>query len=209
MNISSAIIVNDLIKRYKDFELSIPFLALDYGKIYGFYGENGSGKTTLLKIIASIIKQDNGKITLSPTSKGKSPEITFLFQEPKLLNRTVRNNLIYPLKIKKLPFSDLTLKNVLSLVGMDFEKFKNKKSHELSGGEKKRISLAQKIIFDPDIIILDEPTANIDVNSIKIISSLIISYKKKNKLVLVSNHDYNWLSNICDNIFSLKDGQLN
>lgn len=208
MNISSAVIVNDLIKRYKDFELRIPSLVLDYGKTYGFYGENGSGKTTLLKVIASIVKQDMGEITFKPAPTGKLPEKTILFQEPRLLNRTVKDNLIYPLKIKKLPFNENTLKNVLNLVGMNFEKFKNKKPQELSGGERKRVSLAQKIIFDPDIIILDEPTANVDLNSIEIISSLIDSYKKNNKLVLVSSHDHSWLSDICDEIFSMKNGKF-
>lgn len=208
MSTSTAIIINDLTKDYKGFKLHIPFLELHYGKVYGLYGENGSGKTTLLKLIASIIKHDEGTITFNPASKKTPPEITFLFQEPKLLNRTVKNNLIYPLKIKKIPFTEQTLKNVLQIVGMDFDKFSEKKPHELSGGEKKRISLAQKIIFDPDIVILDEPTANVDVKSIQVISELIVNFKKSNKLVLISNHDYNWLSNTCDDIIPLKDGKL-
>jgi tungstate transport system ATP-binding protein len=210
-----ALSASNIIKQYNhSFMLNVPYFESIYGGVYGFYGPNGSGKTTFMKILALIMKPDSGKVFINKREITQSDikvkrRISFLFQEVKLLNRTVKDNLIYPLKIRRVN-SDLSkIKEILDLLYLPTDYILFKGPDELSGGEKKRVSLAQKLIFCPDIIFLDEPTANIDVESIKIISNVIKSLKSEDKCVIISSHDYEWLSNICDEINFINNGMIN
>jgi len=180
-----AISVRNIIKSYDhNFTLNVPKFDACYGTIYGFYGPNGSGKTTFMKILSLILSPDSGNIYInneevSQNGIDQRRKLSFLFQDVKLLNRNVRDNLAYPLKIRKLKINIEQIKDTLDMISLPAEQFLYKKPNELSGGEKKRVSLAQKLIFNPDIIFLDEPTANVDVKSIKIISDVIRNLNPK------------------------------
>jgi tungstate transport system ATP-binding protein len=166
-----------------------------------------------MKILSLIIPADSGDIYIDNKKANIDTveikrKLSFLFQEPKLLHRSIKGNLIYPLKIRKEKISMKKIEDMLEKLDIQPDSFLNKKPWELSGGEKKRVSLAQKLIFDPDIIFLDEPTANIDEKSVVIISNIIQDLKMRQKCIIVSSHDYDWLSEVADELFFTKKGVL-
>lgn len=196
-----------------EFNLFVSRFDASYGRVYGFYGPNGSGKTTFMKILGLIMAPDSGDVVINGCRASVNKleikrKMSFVFQEPKLLKRKVRDNLKFPLKLRNESVSAENIKNILKKLSLNPQIFLNKKPHELSGGEKKRISLAQKLIFEPDIILLDEPTANIDSKSLAVITSLLAELKEQNKCIIVSSHDYEWLSATADEIYYLSDGHF-
>jgi tungstate transport system ATP-binding protein len=211
---NKAIFAKNILKKYNSqFTLNVDEFSATYGKVYGFYGPNGSGKTTFMKILSLIIPADSGDIYIDNKKADMGAveikrKLSFLFQEPKLLRRSIKGNLIYPLKIRNEKISIKKIEEMLEKLDIQPDNFLNKKPWELSGGEKKRVSLAQKLIFDPEIIFLDEPTANIDEKSVAIISDIVQDLKMRQKCVIVSSHDYEWLSKVADELYFTKKGVL-
>lgn len=211
---NKAIFAKNILKKYNSqFILNVDEFFATYGKVYGLYGPNGSGKTTFMKILSLIIPADSGDIYINNKKADMDAveikrKLSFLFQEPKLLRRSIKGNLIYPLKIRNEKISIKKIEEMLEKLDIQPDNFLSKKPWELSGGEKKRVSLAQKLIFDPEIIFLDEPTANIDEKSVAIISDIIQDLKMRQKCVIVSSHDYEWLSKVADELYFTKKGVL-
>lgn len=172
---------------------------------YIIVGESGIGKTTLLNILCGYTQLDSGAVV-----KSNNDNIQYLFQDQLLFtNMTVIENLYikYCSKIKNcLHISNYS--NLFMSILNDFSlgELANKKVSLLSGGEKQRVQLAQISLFDPDIILMDEPTSNLDkVNKIKI--AQLIDTFFNNKLIIIVSHDDPYIfKNI--HIVELKEGRL-
>ncbi len=199
----------------KNFSLSIPDLEIERGSAIGLAGANGCGKSTLMKMMAMLIAPDSGEILLnnrkiSPGDIYVKNRITYLLQEPYLLKRTVFENIAYGLKQKK----DCTdLKNrvfkALNDVALNPKLFARRKWHELSGGEIQRVSLAARIVLQPEIIILDEPISNTDHESSEIIKNRLLELNRNfNTTIICSSHDQAWLNSITDDIYKMHNGKI-
>ena len=195
--------------------LDIPELTLKSGTITGIMGPNGGGKTTLLKLLAFVNKPTHGQVFYKgkpemPFSPAVRSKVTLLTQKPYLLKRSVYENIVYGLKIRK-DTKDISHRVNLSLeaVGLDPPRFAGRKWHELSGGEAQRVALAARLILKPDVLLLDEPIANVDTKSAKLIrkASLLARKTLGTTLVIVS-HDIQWLYSISDRQLSLYNGKL-
>ncbi|WP_105956849.1 ATP-binding cassette domain-containing protein [Apilactobacillus quenuiae] len=190
--------LNNIYKKYKE---KVIFEDLNYkftsGKIYALKGPSGSGKSTILNIIARFDNKYNGKIMYNnknikniKQSKYFANIMGYLFQNYALLdNDTVSDNLsiAFPLKKKK-NHNDIMV-NALEKVNLD-KNFLKRKIYELSGGEQQRVAIARMIIKNPNILLIDEPTAALDINNSKdILKNIIYPMKKLNKIIIIATHD--------------------
>jgi tungstate transport system ATP-binding protein len=157
-------------------------------------GQNGSGKTTLLKSLS-------GLITYEGSIEGNL-NITYNSPKPVLFNRTVLENIVYPLKIRK-----LDIDSYMDTVN-DYSKklcltsLLEKHAHKLSDGEQKKTSILRSIIFGPKILLLDEPTASLDVESIVELTLLLKELKKSMTIIIVS-HDRAFIEELHDDVIEL------
>ena len=184
---------------------------INKGKIIGLLGPNGCGKTTTIAMILGLVKPTSGEVII----KGKNLEkerinllekmnfISPYVELPKKL--TVEENLkvyagLYGVKNVNEKISELV--NELRL-----NKFLKKKTGELSSGQKNRISLAKALINDPEILMLDEPTASLDPDTGDFVRSFIEHYSSKtNVTILLASHNMNEVERLCDSVMMMKDG---
>ena len=184
---------------------------INKGKIIGLLGPNGCGKTTTIAMILGLVKPTSGEVLI----KGKNIEkerikllekmnfISPYVELPKKL--TVEENLkvyagLYGVKNINKKISELV--NELRL-----NKFLKKKTGELSSGQKNRISLAKALINDPEILLLDEPTASLDPETGDFVRSFIEHYSSKtNVTILLASHNMNEVERLCDSVMMMKDG---
>lgn len=185
-------------------------LELRSGNIYGFYGRNGSGKTMLFRAISTLIYPTSGDILID----GKSlihddfdlRQIGVLIEDPGFypyLTGYENLMLLYSINNKK---NANYINSILELVGLsDAAK---KKFKEYSLGMKQRLRIAQAIMENQKIIILDEPTNGLDELGIEDIRKIIIKEKEKGKLILIASHNKEDLSILCDKIYKIDKGKI-
>ena len=190
-------------------------LKIKKGSITALIGPNGSGKSTLLKLLAFAQKPTQGQIFYKghkeyPFSQRTRSKITLLTQKPYLLKRTIFENIAYGLKIRKdTDHLEKRVEEALLNVGLDYEKFENRKWHELSGGEAQRVAMAARLILKPEVLLLDEPVASVDTKSAKLIRRASLNAKKEwGTTLVIASHDLQWLYSISDRQLSMFKGQL-
>ncbi len=193
--------------------LNIPELNIEEGKIYAVFGASGSGKTTLLKILNGLLKVQKGKIFLYGESIEKDnyrrtrSDTVYVHQNPVLLSGTVFYNVGYGLKVRKMRGESIRkiVKETLRWVGM--EGFEDRKSNNLSGGEVQRIAISRALAISPKVLLLDEPTANIDRDNIKRIENILLKLNSElNTTIIVSTHDLFFGRNVSNQIIYLNYG---
>lgn len=195
--------------------LSIEDLAIPSASITGLIGPNGSGKSTLLKLLAFIEEPTYGTILFQGRKVAPFPNVlrsrvTLLTQEPYLLRRTVFDNVAYGLKIRS-DTSDLAdrVGEALSLVGLEPQSFAKRKWMALSGGEAQRVALAARLVLKPGVLLLDEPTANVDSYSVRLIRKASLQARDEwGTTLVVATHDWQWLYETCDSVMHLLHGRL-
>ena len=198
--------------------LDIESLNFQKRKIYAIVGPNGSGKTTLLNILNLLEKPDKGQISFYDqeiTNKSNSDilesrrRMTLVNQDPFLFHSTVYDNIAYGLKIRSLSSAEqlIRVKNALKMVGLsDFEK---RRVNQLSGGEAQRVVIARALVIEPEVLFLDEPTANIDQKHIDVVERIIKKIKKEIKTtVIFTTHDLSQAYRLADEVISLLDGKI-
>ena len=194
--------------------LNIKHLAIPRRSIIGLTGPNGSGKSTLLRIFAFLEDPLKGKVVFeghpcSSRHHGIRRKVTLLTQEPYLLKRSVHANVAYGLKVRGERKTRERVAQALKLVSLSPERFSKRSWHELSGGEAQRVALAARLILRPEVLLLDEPTANLDAESAKQIKEASLAARRDwGTTLVIASHDMNWLQSICDKIISLSGGLL-
>ena len=180
-------------------------LTAQSGSCIGILGSNGSGKSTLLQILAGVLKPDSGSFTADgknlwncPGAVGYIPQGTPLLEE---LSAWDNLRLWYSRKELETELSE----GVLKLLGIG--EFLKKPVHALSGGMKKRLSIGCAVAQRPPILLLDEPTAALDLSCKQSISQYLTQYKNAGGLLFLTTHDSLELS-LCDQFYIIKDGKL-
>lgn len=183
------------------------------GEILGFLGPNGAGKSTTMNIITGYISATDGSVKVDGKDILESPEevkkkIGYLPEQPPLYNdMTVEEYLQFAAKLKKVEASNEseTIKRVMEVVKIT--DVKNRLIKNLSKGYKQRVGLAQAIIGDPEVLILDEPTVGLDPKQIIEIRNLIKDLGKKHTIIL-SSHILPEVSAVCDRVLIINKGQI-
>lgn len=196
--------ITDLEKRVGDFQLSIPYMELESGKIHGLIGPNGSGKSTLAKVIMNLLEVDEGKIDYEGISL---KECTLITQRPYLLHKSVYENLIYPLKIRRQKVDEAWVEKVLDQCGL---KGKEKQyARSLSSGERQKLAFARAMIFSPKLILIDETFSNLDPDSVRLFEDLILEQQRTKSVTwIIISHQLVHISRICDQVHYMEGGKL-
>ncbi len=194
--------------------LDIDRLVLPAGAIVGLAGPNGGGKSTLLRLLAFLESPAAGEVRyLGRPTAGREWELrgeaTYFPQEPYLLKRSVRANVGYGLAVRRAPDVRARVDAALAQVGLDPARFAGRSWRQLSGGEVKRVALAARLALRPRVLLLDEPTANLDRESAELVRRAVLAAREgQGTSLVISGHDQDWLRAICDDMLWLREGRL-
>ncbi len=207
--------VKNLTKKFKN-SLAVNKINFEIkkNKTVGLLGPNGCGKTTSIGMMLGLIKPSEGEIIIDNVNLEKANRVSVLskmnfaspyVELPKRL--TVKQNLevygkLYDVKNLEKKINQISEE-------LDIKNFLEKKTGELSSGQKNRVTLAKSLINDPEILFLDEPTASLDPDVGDYIRSYIESYKLKNKItILLASHNMTEVERLCDSIIMMKNGKI-
>ena len=182
-------------------------------EIIGLLGPNGCGKTTTIGMLLGLLKPSKGQININGMKIEKNrieilQKINFIspyIELPKKL--TVKQNLLVYGKLYGVENIKRRIEYLINKLRL--EELLNKKTGELSSGQKNRVSLAKALINDPDVLFLDEPTASLDPEVGDFVRTFLENYKKEKKMsVLLASHNMNEVTRLCASVLMMKDGVI-
>ena len=206
--------VNNLSKNFSSFEAvkEISF-SINESEILGLLGPNGCGKTTTIGMMLGLLKPTTGEVIINGLNVEKNrinllKKMNFIspyIELPKKL--TVKENLMVYGKL----YSVNNINNRIDYLTetLRLSEFINKKTGELSSGQKNRVSLAKAVVNDPDILLLDEPTASLDPETGDFVRTFIEKISSEKKIsILLASHNMNEVKRLCKSILMMKDGKI-
>lgn len=197
-SIKGAVILNDI------------SMTMTSGKIYGFKGKNGSGKTMLMRAICGLIIADSGTVSIDGRILHRDIQfpksIGVLIENPSFLPQYTGTKNLKLLASLSSNISDEDIKKALQRVGLDPEDKRTFRKYSL--GMKQKLGIANAIMGEPDIIILDEPINALDEESAHNIKKVLLEIRDRDKLIIIACHDKEELEFLSDIIYEIKDGCL-
>lgn len=192
--------------------LSDVSIQLGRGQLLLLSGENGAGKSTLLRIMAGLLRPDAGEVVdetgrraISHGRKSLLERVMYLHQIPYLFEGSVKKNLQF-VQQQGAPEARMQLGQALEWVGLSHLEDENAKT--LSGGERQRVALARALLRRPQFLLLDEPTAHLDAESISQIALLLAELKSRTVSMLIASHETGHLDQLVDIEYRLDQGNL-
>ena len=183
------------------------------GEIYGLLGSNGAGKTTTLRCISTLIKPDEGKITINNIDISNQKEIKknigFLTSELKLEETFTPSYLFeYFARFYEMSNEDIIARKKELFDIFEINDFSEIKIADLSTGMKQKVSIAISILHNPSVIIFDEPTNGLDVVTARLVKDFLIQQKNEGKTVVISTHIMSLVEQLCDRVGIIIDGEI-
>lgn len=203
--------VQNVVKRFRDqVVLKNVSISFEKGQIHGIVGRNGSGKTVLFKCICGLMHPEEGVILVNGKRVGRDvdmPEdIGAIIEAPGFLpNYSGYKNLRFLANIRRKIGKEEIL-NVLKTVGLDRESRKHVGKYSL--GMRQRLGIAQAIMEDPEILILDEPMNGLDNAGVQDIRALLLELKVQGKTILLASHNHEDIAALCDTVHEMDGGVL-
>jgi tungstate transport system ATP-binding protein len=204
--------LEDIEKNYREVKAldDLTFKA-EGGKVMVILGVNGAGKTTLLRISAGLEKSDKGSIYFNDdpiTNKDLRQKATLVFQRTAMFSMSVYDNLAYGLRLRGKKDSEIKEKITKTLHEVGLDNFEKRKAKRTSGGEQQRIALARAFLLEPKILLLDEPTANLDPRIAIIIEKAIMKRKSRENIIVMATHNLNQAKRLGDEIVHIHGGKI-
>ncbi len=190
-------------------------LDIPAGAVSVIIGPNGAGKTTLLRILGMLDKPSSGRMVYDGRPSGglNAREKTalrrrlgFVFQHPLLLNGTALGNMRHALALRRRPFDGARVEAALGAVGLAVRKDLDVRL--LSGGEKQRLQLARALLLEPEVLLADEPTSNLDPLSARSIEDQLLALARAGKTIILTTHNIAQARLLGGRLFFLKDGEI-
>jgi tungstate transport system ATP-binding protein len=204
--------LNKIRKKYREsMVLDIEELTIRKGTITGITGSNGAGKTTLLQIIAGLDDKYEGSVTYDgeALNAGIHERMTLVFQKPYLFRRTVFDNIAYPLQVRKWSKESISKRVMETALLLDIEALLAKKGHQLSGGESQKVATARALAHEPMLLLLDEPTSNLDPDSAMRMEGAVRKYNEDTgATVVIITHNMEQAERLCHDQIRLELGRM-
>jgi tungstate transport system ATP-binding protein len=202
-------------RRGGQFTLNIERLDFQSGRIYLLAGPNGAGKSTLLQLLGLLLPPDRGEIRVAGTAvRGGSDrqrlrrQITLVEQSPFLFDGTVYDNLAFGLRLRDI-HGDLQRQGILlALDKVGLRGFESRAARALSGGEARRVALARAMVLRPKVLLLDEPTAGLDRESLPLFESCLAALPGEGVTVILSTHDADQYRRLGGEVLRLEAGRI-
>lgn len=172
-------------------------------------GPNGAGKSTLIHILAGLINPTSGQILYDGNKAAPAKEMTLVFQKPYLISGTVEMNLRYPMKLRNWPRRDIEARTNQLLEALNITNLRHQKAWKLSGGETQKVALARALSFNPKLLLLDEPTANIDPATTYEIENILTKVSKdENMKIIIVTHNLAQAKRISQKTIVMNKGEI-
>ncbi|MBQ6304220.1 MAG: ABC transporter ATP-binding protein [Clostridiales bacterium] len=207
----SEIVVKNVSKKIKDAvilnDISVSFSS---GRIYGLKGKNGSGKTMLMRTVAGLLIPDSGSVVINGKTLHKDmsfpDSIGILIENPAFLPQYTGFKNLKLLASLSSGISDEDIRTALERVGLDPDDKRTYRKYSL--GMKQKLGIANAIMGEPDIIILDEPINALDEETVQMIKDVLLGIRDNDKLIIIACHDREELEYLSDVIYEIKDGSV-
>ncbi len=189
--------------------LSDVSLTLHRGERFALVGANGSGKTTLLRLLHGLVSGDGARETFPLAPEGRPPVASMVFQRPFLLRVSARWNVLPALwlhGVRGRAERERHCRRALARVGL--EHIAGRPAHQLSGGQQQRLALARALAVEPDILLLDEPTANLDPGAKYEVEALIDEIARDGVTVVVATHNLGQAKRLATRVAYLEAGRV-
>ena len=196
--------------------LDIASLSFETGHLYSLHGANGSGKSTLLNCLALLLTPQNGQLYFRQRRVSRGwfslprlrRQITLVHQAPYLFDGTVSDNLRMALRLGGICSNQAQQAIDEALTYVSLGDFHHRNARELSGGEQKRVAIARALALRPKVLLLDEPTANMDKYSVERLEQLIYTLPEKGMTVIIASHDQGQAQRLGSQVVELHNGQV-
>lgn len=199
--------VFDAVKKFKETTaLNHVSVQFEKGKIHGIIGRNGSGKTVLFKCICGFMALTSGKITVKgvPVKPAAPQDIGIIIEEPGFIgSATAYQNLKYLASINH-KITKQQIQDTIRMVGLDPDSKKQVRKYSM--GMRQRLGIAQAIMENPDILILDEPMNGLDNTGVREIRELLLKLKEEGKTILLASHNREDIEVLCDTVHEMDKG---
>lgn len=180
------------------------------GKIYGFVGRNGSGKTVLMKMILGFIKPTSGTIKVNGKQVGKEidipDDIGAIIETPGFLPEYSAFQNLKLMAMIRGKITNERIRETIKLVGLDPDSKKHVGKYSL--GMRQRLGIAQAIMEDPQILLLDEPLNGLDNEGVEEMRNVLLKQKEQGKLIIIASHSKEDIDILCDEIFRFDHGKI-
>lgn len=218
MTTHPAIEICELQKQYdKRMVLTVPRLVIPKGSITGIIGPSGAGKSTLLRIINRLEPPTKGTVQFQGKNVWNNEEhnihlqrkMTMVFQKPTLLDTSVYDNVAFGLKARKMDKAVVEKRVLSALKTVGMTELRDQKAKTLSGGEAQRVAFARAMVLEPEVLLLDEPTANLDPANVGLLEEYIQTMnKEKGTTVIMVTHNLFQAKRIASHVAFLYEGNL-
>jgi len=189
-------------------------LHADSGEIFGLLGPNGAGKTTTLRIICTLLKPDAGSVEVLGFDTRTAPEevrrrIGVVTADIGVYPRlSARENITYFAELSGVPDSQLSTRVNAVIDRLDMSSFANQRAESLSSGQKQKVAIARAIVHDPEVLMFDEPTSNLDVLASREIREFMVESRDRGKCVIFSTHVLHDAERLCNRVTILHEGSV-